>query len=115
MPREIRRTGTYEVDEEQGRSTDPEGHVLPQRPLAQVRRARGPALTIDAVNEEDTSALGIARRSGLANKAEARPPDVPLIVEDLLWQARHLADLGAPIETVEAILDHVVAVREGRG
>ena len=41
--------------------------------------------------------------------------DVPLIVEDLLWQARHLAHLGAPIETVTAVLDHVVDVREGRG
>ena len=42
-------------------------------------------------------------------------PDVPLIVEDLLMHARQLAEAGAPNEAVEKILDHVVAVREGRG
>lgn len=41
-------------------------------------------------------------------------PDVPLIIEDLLMQARHLADAGAPTETVVEILDHVAALREGR-
>lgn len=115
MPREIRRTGRYEVDEDRVRMTDAEGHVLPQRPLAQVRRARAAALTIDAVNEEGTSALGIARSVGVANRAEARLADVPLIVEDLLGQARQLADSGAPTEAVKAILDHVAALREGRG
>ena len=55
------------------------------------------------------------RRDAAVSEPGLLFPDVPLIVEDLLWQARHLADLGAPIETVEAILDHVVAVREGRG
>lgn len=42
-------------------------------------------------------------------------PDVPLIVEDLLLQARQLADAGAPTEAVKSILDHVAALREGRG
>lgn len=42
-------------------------------------------------------------------------PDVPLIVEDLLMQVRQLADAGAPTEVVEEILDHVAALREGRG
>lgn len=55
------------------------------------------------------------RCDAAVSEPELLLPDVPLIVEDLLWQARHLADLGAPIETVNAILDHVVAVREGRG
>ena len=41
--------------------------------------------------------------------------DVPLIVEDLLLQARQLADSGAPSEAVRGILDHVAALREGRG
>lgn len=41
-------------------------------------------------------------------------PDVPLIVEDLLMQARELAHSGAPTEAIEAILDHVAALREGR-
>ena len=115
MPRELRRTHRYEVDEDPARITDAEGHVLPQRPLFQVARASGAALTIDAVNEEDTSALGIGRTVGAANRAEARLADVPLIVEALLCQARRLADSGAPTEEVKAVLDHAAALREGRG
>lgn len=115
MPREIRRTGRYDVGEDPARITDAEGHVWPQRPLAQVRCARRAARTIDAVKEEDTSALGIARTVGVANRAEARLADVPLIVEDALGQARRLADSGAPTEAVKAILDLVAALREGRG
>ena len=41
--------------------------------------------------------------------------DVPLIVEDLLLQAKRLADAGASTEAIEKILEHVVALREGRG
>lgn len=41
-------------------------------------------------------------------------PDVPLIVESLLLQAKQLAESGAPSESIEAILDHVAALREGR-
>ena len=41
--------------------------------------------------------------------------DVPLIVEDLLIQAKRLADAGAPTEVIEEILDQVAALREGRG
>ncbi|MBK8459302.1 MAG: hypothetical protein IPL43_03050 [Micropruina sp.] len=114
MPREIRRTGRCEVDEDPVQITDAEGHVFPQQPRAQVCRARG-ALTIDADNEEDSSALGIARTVGVANKAEARLADVPLIVEDVLCQARRLADSGAPTEVIKAVLDHVADLREGRG
>lgn len=40
-------------------------------------------------------------------------PDVPLIVEDLLMQAKWLADAGAPTEVTEEILDQVAALREG--
>jgi hypothetical protein len=42
-------------------------------------------------------------------------PDVPLIVEDLLMQARQLADADAPTDVVEEILDHVAGLRKGRG
>ena len=41
-------------------------------------------------------------------------PDVPLIAEGLLMQAMQLADSGLLAE-VEAILEHVAALREGRG
>ena len=112
MPCKIRGTGGYVVDEDQVGLMEAEGRVVPQRSRARVRRARGPALAIDAVNFEVM--LEIARRVGVANKAEPLPADVPLIVEDLLCQARQLADSGAPTEAVKAILDHVAALREGR-
>lgn len=111
----LRRAGRYEVDEDPARMAEAETYVLPQRPLAQVRRASAAALTLDAVNEEETCALGIARTVGVANRAEARFADVPLIVEDFLCQARQLADSGAPTEAVKAVLDHAAALREGCG
>lgn len=48
------------------------------------------------------------------SESQLQLPDVPLIIEDLLLQARQLADAGAPTDVVEAILDHVAALREGR-
>lgn len=114
MPREIRQTGRYEVDEDQVRIIDAKGRVVPHRLRLHGRRARGPARTIDAVID-DVSALEIARRVGITKEAEGPLGDVPLIVEDLLCQARQLADSGAPTEAVKAILDHVAALREGRG
>ena len=42
-------------------------------------------------------------------------PDVPLIIEDLLAEAKQLADAGEHREAIEEILDHVAALREGRG
>lgn len=47
-------------------------------------------------------------------RTERALPDVPLIAEDLLQQARQQADSGAPTEAVKAIFDHVAALREGR-
>ena len=41
--------------------------------------------------------------------------DVPLVVEDLLIEAKQLVDAGAPTEVIEEILDQVDALREGRG
>ena len=41
--------------------------------------------------------------------------DVPLIIEDLLVRAKQLADAGAHRAAIEEILDHVAALREGRG
>lgn len=55
---------------------------------------------------------GVVRR---ASVADVLLSDVPLIVEDLLMQARQLADTGATIEVVEKILNHVAALREGGG
>ena len=62
------------------------------------------------------AAAGFPDRGVPADSEPVRSlPDVPLIVEDLLLQARELAVFGAPTEAVKAILDHVAALREGRG
>lgn len=45
---------------------------------------------------------------------ELRLSDVPLILEDLLVRAQQLVDSGAPSEAIEAILDHVAGLRDGR-
>jgi fatty acid-binding protein DegV len=42
-------------------------------------------------------------------------PDVPLIVEDLLTEAKRLADAGAAPEEIKQILDEVEQLRAGRG
>ena len=42
-------------------------------------------------------------------------PDVPLIIEDLLAQAKQLADAGEPRIAIDKLLDHVAALREGLG
>lgn len=42
-------------------------------------------------------------------------PDVPLIIEGLLLQAQQLADAGAPGDVIDELLDHVAALRDGRG
>ena len=42
-------------------------------------------------------------------------PDIPLIIEDLIAQAKQLADAGAGREAIDEILDQVAALREGRG
>ncbi|MHA6512980.1 hypothetical protein [Tessaracoccus sp. Z1128] len=49
------------------------------------------------------------------SEPELPPRDLPLIVENLLLQAKRLADAGAPTEGIEKILEHVAALREGRG
>ena len=42
-------------------------------------------------------------------------PDVPLIIEDLLAQAKQLADAGEHRKAIDELLDYVAALREGRG
>lgn len=114
MTHEIRQTGRYEANESQLGISNAGGRAVLLRQLVQVPRAKASILTIDVVNEEVASALGTARSVGVANEAEAHLQDVPLIVEDILGQARRLADSGAPTEAVKALLDHVADLREGR-
>ncbi|BEH02286.1 hypothetical protein brsh051_15670 [Brooklawnia propionicigenes] len=89
--------------------------VVPQRLAPAGSSARGPALEIVAVNDKSVFVRG--RTHGVRVVVEPEPSfaDAPLIIEDLLLQARQLADSGAPTEAVRAILDHVAALLEGRG
>ncbi|WP_353080839.1 hypothetical protein [Tessaracoccus lapidicaptus] len=50
-----------------------------------------------------------------ANEPGPPLPDLPLLIEGLLIEAKRLVDAGSPTETVEEIVDHVAALREGRG
>ena len=109
--RKTRRTGGYEVDEDQVLMIEAEGRVVPQRSLAQVLRLRGPVLGGDEV----MSGLEKVRRFGVANKAQPPLADALLIVEGLLLRARRLADSGAPTPAIAAIIDEVEALRRGRG
>ena len=89
------------------------GCVVPQRAASEGSGA-GSVVPSGTVSDQDLSVLGVARRVGAFNTAGSPFADIPLIVEDLLMQARHLTDAGAPIEAVVAILDHVAALRERR-
>jgi len=109
MPREIRRSGEDEVRRRRG------GVRRAGSSTGSGAEREGARLKIYAEDEEVTSARGVARRAGVGNQAEARLEDAPLIAEDLLCQARQLADSGAPTKAVKVILDHVAALREGRG
>lgn len=42
-------------------------------------------------------------------------PDAPLIVEDLLTEAKRLADAGAAPQEIQETLDQVEQLRAGRG
>lgn len=77
--------------------------------------ASGPARPCRGPKDGPQSGLKPSDRGVPAvSELERLVPDVPILVEDLLLQARQLADSGAPAEAVEAILDHVAALREGR-
>lgn len=98
MEREIRRRcGGFVVDADSVSLVDMVGRVLPQRRLREAWVEGAPAVDSAAVNEE----LPLA--------------DVPLIVEEFLMRAKRLAAAGAPTEAIEDLLDHVAALREGRG
>lgn len=114
MQREIRRGGDFGFDSDRLQVATGTGRAVPQRPLLNLRRESGAAATLLEVDQESRAAND--SRTGDAGAREAERPlaDVLLIAEDLLLQAGRLADSGAPREAVEAILDQVAALREGR-
>jgi hypothetical protein len=82
------------------------------QPLHSVQREKCVAANTVAVYGEGIPAPDIP------GGAEFKEPEFPLadaalIVEDLLLQARTMAESEAPSETIKAILDHVAALREG--
>lgn len=78
---------------------------------------RGIPTVIPVANPEEArrTQTSPSAPNGSSRELELPLPDVPLIVEDLLRQARQLADAGAPKQALEEILDHVAALREGCG
>ncbi len=90
------------------------GRGVPQGWLFRPGSERGTPAPMVAVGQEGMAAHDSL--PGVADLREAERPlaDVLLIAEDLLLQARGLADSGAPREAVEEILEYVAALREGR-
>ena len=110
-----REGGEIDFDVDASQVIDPEQGIVPRRPMP-AGGERSIAIPVAGPRNGPQSQLMPPDRGVSAvSESELLLADVPLIVEGLLWQARHLSDLGAPIEIVNAILDHVVDVREGRG
>ena len=90
------------------------GPGVPQPLLFKPRREWGTAGPIVEVGREGTAAHDWPTGFAALREAERPVEDVLLIAEDLLLQARGLADSGAPQEAVEEILENVATLREGR-
>lgn len=109
------RDGKIDFDVDPVRGINPKERVVPRRPVpAGGKRSSATPVAGPRMARRANSCLPIAWVPAVS-EPELLLPDVPLIVEDLLLQARQLADAGAPTEAVKAILDHVAALREGRG
>lgn len=113
MQGEIRR-GDFGFDTDRVQVRDGAGQVFPHRPLLNLRRGSGAAATIVEVDQDGMAAHDFPAGAAAGGEVERPLADALLIAEDLLLQARRLADSGAPQEAVEEILVYVAAVREGR-
>lgn len=113
MQREIHRGGEFGDDDDRVQVNNWAGRAVPQRPLLSSRHERGAAATIVEVDQVGMAALDSPTGVAAVSEAERPRADVLLIAEDLLLQARRLADSGAPTEAVEAILNDLTALREG--
>ena len=82
-------------------------------PLEPPSRA-DPVGAVVKLRHEATSGVYFPCDSFSASEHERPLADVPLIVEDVLVQARMLAESCAPTDAIKAILDHVAALRAGR-
>ena len=114
MQREIRCGGEFGFDDDRVHVSYWAGRAVPQLPLLNFQRERGAAVPIVEVDQEGMAAHDSPTGGATVREAVCPLADVLLIAEDLLLQARRLADSGAPQEAVEEILVYVAAVREGR-
>ena len=114
MLREIRRGGEFGFDADRVQFGKGAERTVPQRPLLNLRRESGAAATLLEVDKDGMAALDLDTGVAVVGEAERLLSDVPLIVEDLLTHAQQLADSRASTQAVQAILDHVAALREGR-
>ena len=113
MQREIRCGGEFGFDDDRVHVSNWAGRAVPPLPLLNFRRERGAAVPIVEVYQEGMAAHDSPTGGATVREAVCPLADVLLIAEDLLLQARRLADSGAPTEAVEAILNYVTALREG--
>ncbi len=114
MQHEIRRGGELGLDADRVQVGTGVARAVRQRPLLNLRRESGAAATLVQVDQEGMAAHHSPTGVAAVREDERRLADVLLIAENLLLQARRLAESGAPQEAVEAILDQVAALREGR-
>lgn len=115
MEREIGRLGVELGYEDLSvQLLDGKGRFLTPRGVLTAKGERVSALALAAVQEGNATGHAFHRGVVTERELELPIPDLPLVVEDVLLRAMQLADSGVLSEVV-AILDHVVAVREGRG
>lgn len=93
---------------------DPEQRIVPRRPMQEAGDG-WESIAPDAATPRKGRSSSCPDCEGSAmSESELPLTDVPLIVEDLLLQAKRVADAGASTEAIEKILEHVAALREGR-
>ncbi|HBX80613.1 MAG TPA: hypothetical protein DEG88_02000 [Propionibacteriaceae bacterium] len=113
MQREIRRRGRA-FGPTTPRFGSARRRVVPQ-PLSQGVCGEGESVAaIVEVHQEAKPVDDFPSGDFGVSEHERLHHDVPLMVEGLLLQAGMMVDSGAPTKAVEAILDHVAALREGR-
>ena len=115
MQREIRWGGEFGRDASRVQVGKGAERAVPQRPLLNLRHESGAAVTMVEIEQESIAAHHSPTGVAAVREDEHPLEDVLLIAEDLLLRARRLVETGAPQEAYEAILDQVVALREGRG
>lgn len=115
MEREIGRLGVeISYEDLSVQLPDGQGCFLPPRGVLTAKGERVSALALAAVHEGNATRHAFLRGVVIERELGLPIPDLPLVVESVLLRAMQLAHSGLLAE-VEAILEHVAALREGRG